>query len=213
MKRLIIGLLILLVIGLLMSCKSRKEDFQITTPNGPYEITDSVDLNNYYTNEDINDFKVDTMACHPSCCGDQWPYPFDGLTSDEIVQAIADQSKRTSDYVRTSYTCALGDGGVGCPCINKRAYTFISSRGNNNSTYKEYIEPTHILKHVNIPASVDEENLTPFEITDLPKSYYSEKKTLNDYGTMARDRVNINQVSPIPVYPSKDAQVAMISKY
>lgn len=90
----------------------------------------------------VQDKLVDTMACHPDCCGDQWPVPFDGLTAGEIEQRLQEQNlSNDGPYIRTNMTCANGVNGVGCPCIKKDPYLFLVNRGNNTSSVQN-VEPT-----------------------------------------------------------------------
>jgi hypothetical protein len=108
----------------------------------PYESSNM--LNQYYDpNEGIKDYEVDTMVCSKKCCGDTWPTPFDGLSSFEIQQSIATMGS-TGPFVRTNYTCANGIDGVGCPCISKKAYTFLVDHGTNAHTIQA-IEPTFLI--------------------------------------------------------------------
>lgn len=89
---------------------------------------------------DIDGLLIDKLKCHPDCCGDSWYTPFDGLTSDQIKQAISTGMKG-GPYIRTNYTCANGPNGAGCPCVTKEAYLNLANRGQNVWT-NEYIEPT-----------------------------------------------------------------------
>lgn len=74
---------------------------------------------------------VDTVPCSPDCCGNpQQNYfdtTFDGLTINEIQQKLA----TASPYDPPCYTCANGQNGVGCPCLNPGTATFIGNRGDN----------------------------------------------------------------------------------
>jgi hypothetical protein len=101
-------------------------------------------LTQYYDpNEGIRDFEVDTMVCSKKCCGDNWPTPFDGLSSSEVQQSIKTMGS-DGPFVRTNYTCANGIDGVGCPCISKKAYTFLVDHGTNAHTIQA-IEPTFLI--------------------------------------------------------------------
>ena len=84
---------------------------------------------------DINDYVIDNMLCHPSCCGSQWPVPFDNLTAAQLQKNLVGQSNEP--YVRTNYTCANGPNGVGCPCIPKSAHDNLANRGQKSSTSDE----------------------------------------------------------------------------
>ena len=85
---------------------------------------------------------LDKITCHPSCCGNQWPVPFDGLNADELQQRIANTGT-TGPHIRTSYTCANGPNGVGCPCVTPRVYANIVNRGQKSSCTQ--IEPTLLI--------------------------------------------------------------------
>ena len=114
---------------------------------GAYYVPQSTQLDNY---------AVDAMTCHPSCCGDlatlkrgsdhwedQWPVPFDGLTPEEIQKVLSDQ-RNSGPFVRSNYTCANGPNGVGCPCIPKDAYLNLVNRG-QKTNYADDIEPTFLI--------------------------------------------------------------------
>ena len=87
---------------------------------------------------------VDKMVCHPSCCGDQWPVPFDGLTPEQIQKTLSDQ-RSGGTFVRTSYTCANGPNGVGCPCVTPQAYLNLANRGQKTDPNPR-IEPSLLIQ-------------------------------------------------------------------
>lgn len=89
--------------------------------------------------ENINNKVIDTKICHPSCCSNQWPRPFDNMTEYELTSYLK-ESHSPNNFVTTNYTCANGDGGSGCPCINNDSYFLLINRGNNLSNVK-HIEP------------------------------------------------------------------------
>lgn len=110
----------------------------------PYES--SKELDQYYnaTTEGIQNDLVDTMVCSKKCCGDNWPTPFDGLSSAEIQQSISTMGN-SGPFVRTNYTCANGIEGVGCPCISKDAYKFIVNHGSNRNNNITQVEPSFLI--------------------------------------------------------------------
>lgn len=141
----------------------------------------SRELNSYYngSTDGVQNYLVDNMTCHPSCCGDQWPVPFDNLTSGEIEQCIANRGT-PGPFVRTNYTCGNGINGVGCPCINKPAYKFLVNRGMNSHSI-ERVEPTFLIRN-DIPDSQlsNEQNMTPYEQLQTKKSMFVDGRLLND---------------------------------
>lgn len=102
------------------------ENFTKTFYNHPNK------LNDYYVEKtnDIQQNVLDKLVCDPSCCGSQWPVPFDGLTAEQIQRTLSDQ-KSGGPFVRTSYSCANGPNGVGCPCVTPQAYLNLANRGQN----------------------------------------------------------------------------------
>lgn len=135
-------------------------------------------LSDYYNaSEDINKYKVDLMPCHPSCCGSQWPVPFDGLTSEQIQQTLMDQQSG-GQFMRTNYTCANGPNGVGCPCITKDAYVKLVNRGQTSSCGNDidrslYVDP-HLLSKTNINV-------------DMPQVYTNNRR-MNDTALQRQQR-------------------------
>ncbi|AYV79290.1 MAG: hypothetical protein Faunusvirus8_7 [Faunusvirus sp.] len=74
--------------------------------------------------------KIDKSMCSKDCCSPQWPVGFD-TDRDPRVQPGDVGTK----YMPTSYTCSgtnAGDKGVGCPCVTKKQYDMLGSRGENN---------------------------------------------------------------------------------
>jgi len=107
------------------------------------------ELNRYYegNTQGIENDLVDNMTCSPSCCGGQWPVPFDGLTPTEIHKCIqTDNESGGGPFVRTNMTCGNGIGGVGCPCISKDAYKFLVNRGENSPTLRG-VDPTLLIRN------------------------------------------------------------------
>jgi hypothetical protein len=67
--------------------------------------------------------KISNAMCSKSCCGKQWPTPFemkDDRLSNEDLKRI----------VPNNFSCQ-GDKGHGCVCIDKETHGFLSTRGNN----------------------------------------------------------------------------------
>lgn len=106
----------------------------------------SKELNQYYDGSTvgIKNKLVDNMVCSKKCCGDNWPTPFDGLSSAEIQQSISTMGN-DGPFVRTNYTCANGIEGVGCPCIDKDAYKFIVNHGTSRNNNITQVEPTFLI--------------------------------------------------------------------
>lgn len=180
------------------------EQFDIS----PYES--SKELDHYYEDNTngIENYLVDNMTCDPSCCGDQWPVPFDGMTAAEINQSIENRGS-PGPFVRTNHTCGNGINGVGCPCINKKAYKFIVNHGQNAHNITE-IEPTFLInRDVVKPYDLSNES-SPYEQLQYKKSMFVDKPMLNDL-ELRRPAENINNVqsygSPIL---TKDKQIEKI---
>ena len=134
----IIIVVVLILIYLLMS-RSKQTTYNYVVPEQFARMRDDP-----YRSQPLNDIKnltIDTMVCHPDCCNTQWPAPFDGLTEKEIQQAIAINAiSKNSPYASTSYTCANGPNGVGCPCIPKKTNTLnenlnLNINGNDIDSY------------------------------------------------------------------------------
>jgi hypothetical protein len=106
---------------------------------------------------DIKDMLIDTKSCHPSCCGKQWPVPFDNLDSNQITKCIAGTNKNGNTFVQTPYRCSYG--ATGCPCVDKRAYKNLATRGGNNGP----------LESVRIPPTWE---ITDKEVYDYNSGYY-----------------------------------------
>jgi len=116
-----------------MSNKKTYQPFNLSESFANSSHESIYDLDNYPTISDMSsqlEENIDTIECHPSCCGSQWPISLDGLTAKEIQQKMALASK-DDQYIRTNYTCANGKNGVGCPCISKDMYMKLVNRGQN----------------------------------------------------------------------------------
>jgi hypothetical protein len=139
--------------------------------------TSSQELEKYYLpgSTGVEDLLVDTAVCHPSCCGDQWPTPFEGLTANEIEQSVSSRSQN-GPFVRTGYTCAGGENGVGCPCISKDAYMHLANRGQGTSGTQN-IEPTFILRNQSQNGTYQ---VTPYEQLQTQKSVFVNHPKMND---------------------------------
>jgi len=143
-------------------------------------------LDEYYNGSDkgIENYRVDTMVCSKKCCGDQWPVPFDGLTSAEIEQTISTM-REPGPFVRTNYTCANGVNGVGCPCINKKAYKFLVNHGHNAQTIND-IEPTFLIRgdvgetHGPVQGIQASDMLSPYEVLQSERSVFVASPKMND---------------------------------
>lgn len=169
-------------------------------------------LEKYFVPQSDGDLKgltVDTMQCSKSCCGNQWYTPFDGLTSKEIRETIANGGGMDNGpYVRTNNMCANGDGGVGCPCIPKRAYFNLVNRGAADMYQGfEKVEPTF---HVGVDAAKDSNNMTQKEYLESRTSTFVNDRRLNDLELQRRPE-GINELNSHVEHPLKSHGVANYS--
>src|SRR5580704_16566080 len=144
-SRILTIILIVVLVGVIVWFMTKSNTNQTESfISSPYQS--SKELDQYYNGSTVGveDYLVDNMTCHPSCCGDQWPVPFDGLSSSEIEKCIENRGK-PGPFVRTSYSCGLGINGVGCPCVNKPAYKFLVNRGQNAPHNVDEVEPTFLI--------------------------------------------------------------------
>jgi len=173
-------------------------------------ITDSSkELDSYFAGSTVGvkDYLVDTMTCDPSCCGDQWPTPFDGLTGPEIQKCIKDIGE-PSDYVRTNYTCANGENGVGCPCIKKKAWLFLTNRG-NNVQYNTTVPESFLIRNDIVYDRPDP--MTPYQELQQKKSVRVDNRKLNDV-EVGRRPESVKGLRSATGIPSKDTQLAQLSQ-
>lgn len=187
------GIVIILIVILMCFCRNNRRP-QPVELFSPYES--QRELDQYYESpvEGIQDYLVDTMVCSKKCCGDQWPVPFEGLTSAEIQQSIS-TPRDPGPFVRTNYTCANGIEGVGCPCISKDAYRFIVNKGRNehNIDHNIQIEPTFLITG-NEPKRHDYH--TPYQTLQAYRSMFVDSPRLNDL-ELSRSPNPVNDVDPI----------------
>ena len=134
MKTLLIIIIVILIIYFLFFYNKR------STPQ-PYYTPETFDtglteLDKYYLpgSHGVEDLVVDKLVCHPDCCGyseppgiDQWHSPFDGLSADQLKKSIA-AKLNDGPFIRSSYTCANGVNGVGCPCFTSAAAANLANR-------------------------------------------------------------------------------------
>jgi hypothetical protein len=71
-----------------------------------------------------NSYGLMTNLCSKSCCGDQYPTPFDVSTDKEICA-------HKDEFVPNNLTCNNAFQDSGCLCMTKNQANFISSRGGN----------------------------------------------------------------------------------
>ncbi|XWV25051.1 hypothetical protein QJ856_gp0726 [Tupanvirus deep ocean] len=169
--------IVVLVIVLIILYYALIDDKQKQRPQYYPETfsTAAQELEQYYLpgSNGADDLLIDTMICDPKCCGDQWPAPYDGLTADELKQTIASVANNGS-FVRTNYTCANGDGGVGCPCVTPKAYLNLTNRSQGIGSLND-IEPTFRSKNQvalqqYVPAiSISQDQLQMSPYRDYPK--------------------------------------------
>lgn len=76
---------------------------------------------NLYT-IDIGKNSIAHAKCSKSCCGQQYPTPFD-VHDEEICN-------NQSSYVPVNLNC-ISDQGAGCLCVTKSQFDFLVNRGNN----------------------------------------------------------------------------------
>lgn len=196
---LIVGGIILIICVFYACYSSRQQTYVDSQPEmemfSPYES--EAELNTYYegSNADIKNYLVDTMVCSKKCCGDQWPVPFEGLTSAEIEQSIA-TARDPGPFVRTNYTCANGINGVGCPCISKDAYRFLVNKGRNspNLTSDIQIEPTFLIDSKGVENN--NQYNTPYENLQSYRSVFVNTPKLTDR-ELGRGPNPVNNVRPI----------------
>lgn len=149
--------------------------------NAQYELSQYFDGGD--STKGIRDYTVDTMVCSKKCCGDQWPTPFDGLSSEEVQQTISTM-RNSGPFVRTNYTCANGIDGVGCPCINTKAYEFIVNHGHNAHTIND-IEPTFLIRgdvgsRGEVQGVQAGDMLSPYEALQAERSMFVDTPKMND---------------------------------
>jgi hypothetical protein len=132
MKTLIIIIIVILIIYFIFFYSNNPKPQTYYIPEGFDTNISSQELEQNYlpASYGIENLVVDTLVCHPKCCGDQWPTPFDGLTADEIKQSIASRVNNNS-FIRTNYTCANGENGVGCPCFTPVAHSNLVNHSQN----------------------------------------------------------------------------------
>ena len=159
-------------------------------------------MDEYYegSTKGVEDYLVDNMTCHPSCCGDQWPVPFDGLTSREVESCIENRGT-PGPFVRTNYTCANGINGVGCPCINKKAYLLLTNHGRVPRTPEiGTIEPTFLIRDGSVPDGSYEgvknkitSMMSPYEEIQSKRSMFVDTPKLNDL-ELQRSQTDLSNV-------------------
>lgn len=141
-------------------------------------------------NASVKDFLVDNMTCHPLCCGGQMP-SIDGMSSAELKRCI-DSRGQAGPFVRTNYTCGNGINGVGCPCINTKAYKFLVNRGENSHSIN-VVEPTFLIRTTEPVPYNDQEYSSAFEKLQKTKSIFVEEPKENDL-TLQRQGQNLDNL-------------------
>jgi hypothetical protein len=169
----------IVVLFCFLSMNMTKESFKSVQYPGSTPYVSAANLDEFYegSTKGIEDYLVDNMTCHPSCCGTQWPVPFDGLTSNEVESCIETRGT-PGPFVRTNYTCANGINGVGCPCITKKAYAFIANHGREpRPSDLAKIEPTFLIRK-----NVEPNNpyLSPYEEIQSKRSMFTDGRRLSD---------------------------------
>ena len=146
--------------------------------SSPYSSSAELDSQFTGSTAGVKRYLVDNMTCSPSCCGDQWPVPFDGLTSREVESCIENRGT-PGPFVRTNYMCGNGINGVGCPCIPKNAYKFLAERGQNFRTGIQ-VDPTLLIRDQPKPFNESLFELSPYETIQSRKSMFRDDRRLND---------------------------------
>lgn len=156
-------------------------------------FTASQVLDTYYQgSSDIESKLIDQLTCSKSCCGDQYPAPFDGLTSNEIYATLS-ESHMKSPNIRTNYTCADGPGGVGCPCVKQDAYLNLVNHGSNGSSM-DVVEPTFFIDAYD---PMQDNFMSPYEVLQAAKSMRAPTVKLNDL-VQQRAPISLANVQPNP---------------
>jgi hypothetical protein len=189
------AILIIVIIGALILAYWLLATNRVTEKFTASPFQSSKELDAYYAGSTVGveDDLVDNMTCHPSCCGDQWPVPFDNLTSDQVQKCIADKGK-PGPFVRTNYTCANGINGVGCPCIRKKPYLFLVNHGSNADTMDQ-VEPTFLIRNDRIPSPYEQATMTPYETIQSTKSMFVNTPKINDLELQRRPE-SVSNVKP-----------------
>lgn len=203
-KQLVLMILIAVGIILLLSwfnSELTKESFKSDSFPGSSSYRSANNLDEYYegSTRGIEDYLVDNMTCHPNCCGDQWPVPFDGLTSQEVETSIENRGI-PGPFVRTNYTCANGINGVGCPCIRKKGYMMLVNHGRiPRPSELSQVEPTFLIRNeapVGTYAEVSSKirsMMTPYEEIQSKRSMFVDQPKLNDL-ELSRPQTDLSNV-------------------
>ncbi|AGF85344.1 hypothetical protein QJ854_gp438 [Moumouvirus goulette] len=123
----IIILLLIIIYFLFRSDKSQNKNIH---PNERFQINsnDPKQLKYFYKpmSSQLSNLTIDTNLCHPDCCGTQWPFS-DGLNTNQIINNISNMN--STNNLRSNYTCARGENGIGCPCLTVNTHKLITNRG------------------------------------------------------------------------------------
>jgi len=185
----IIAIGVIVLLCCMMNSKGMMETYKDTSFPGSSPYRSAANLDEYYegSTKGVEDYLVDNLTCHPDCCGDQWPVPFDGLTSREVEHCIETRGT-PGPFVRTNYTCANGINGVGCPCIPKKVYMLLADHGKIPRPEElQDIEPTFLIRNNNIPDGTYEgvkkriqSMMSPYEEIQSRRSMFVDTPKLND---------------------------------
>lgn len=125
---------------------------------------------------------LDNASCSLNCCGfNTQPLVLDGLNTRELVERIENYTtvyNENGTLARTNYSCGRAtfapgpytpdDNNVGCPCVDKKTYSLIRTRGvSENSDFD-------LDKSLLIPTS----NLIEKDVKMENKSIFSETRKL-----------------------------------
>lgn len=166
----------------------------------PYPEDGSLD-----STSDIKDKLIDIKPCHPSCCGKQWPVPFDNLDSNQLRQCIQNNNKQGQPFVQTPYRCSVG--ATGCPCQDIDAYLFEASRGGNNGKGSPNRVPeSWKISDKKVDYVNDRDFYYPYERLNSQKSGIESSRNLTDHN-QTRASYDVKNITGISA-PSKEDQLA-----
>lgn len=185
--------IIVLLVGVIFFL-TYKCNYEYFNGSLPYDSASELDEAYLLASNDIGEFTVDTQPCDPSCCGQDWPYPFDGLTSKEINEKIS-AKKNEGQFVRTNYTCGNGFNGdkFGCPCIDKNNFMFLANRG-QGTKFPGEVEPTISINRKRSSSQYSYDNIV--DNNEFENSVYRNQPKLNDV-YLTRDADNLINVEQI----------------
>jgi len=102
------------------------QDFVPSQFLSPWYKAYTGNMKNYYLLDDGEggDAGLQYNMCSKSCCGEQYPLPFQMPVDSEVCA-------NKSDFVPNNYMCNNAWQDTGCVCMTKKQAGFIGSRGGN----------------------------------------------------------------------------------